>query len=122
MITRPKLSMKYTMLQDFLDQDELSLVIEEGVHGVKYMKQSPINSTMRRIIDQTQILSLEEEWPSVCFLKSIQYTKRHASICDSNSILTHLSDDFEYSGKCNWYTMKTGFYHGLMAMAFQVDI
>ena len=121
MITRPKLSMKYTMLQDFLDQDELSLVIEEGVHGVKYMKQSPINSTMRRIIDQTQILSLEEEWPSVCFPKSIQYTKRHASICDNSAILGLLSDDFSEHAKCNWYTMEEGFFHGILVLAFQVD-
>ena len=121
MITRPKLRMKYSILQDFLDNSEITLVTEEeATPGLEYWRKAPIYSTERQIIDQTEMSNNEEEWPSSCFAESAFYSRRHASICDINSILTHLSDDFTENGKCNWYMLKQDFFHATLVMAFQV--
>ena len=92
MITRPKLDFKFTELEDFLNQEEMSLVIEDGVQAIGLMKQAPINSPMRQIIEKTSRLDvgLETMWPSGCFTESTQYSGNYASICDIQSIM-HLT-------------------------------
>ena len=123
MISKPKLDMKFTKLEDFLEQNEMSLVVEDGTAVIDYMSQSPINSTMRQLINETQRLSPHPDWPSGCFNSRTGHTKSHASICDTHSILAHLSEDFSETGKCNWYTLKPasmGFFPGSSVMAFQV--
>ena len=124
MITRPKLNFKFTELEHFVNQDEVTLVIEDGVDGIEYMKQFPTCSPLRQIIDKSLRLSTgwEVVWTSNCFTASTQYTRRHASICDSHGISHLLSSDFGENGKCNWYTLKDGFYHGPLAIAFQVQV
>ena len=115
------MNMKYKVLQDFLDQDDITLVTEpEGTPGLIYWKQAPINSTERQIIDQTQLLSLEDHWPSNCFDKTTQYTGKHASICDTIGIKSLLSEEFSKNGKCNWYTLNQDFFQATLVMAFQV--
>ena len=123
MITRPKLDFKFTKMEDFLEQEEMSLVIEDGVEMIGLMKQAPINSPMRQIIEKASRLpvDLDTKWSSGCFTESTQYSGKHASICDMQAITHLISSDFSENGKCNWYTMTKGFYHGSLAMAFQVD-
>ena len=124
MITRPKLNMKFTELEHLVNQDEVTLVIEDGVEGIEYMKQYDSDYVLRQIIDKTERLSTgwEVEWTSNCFTDATQYTGRHASICDSQGITHLISSDFSENGKCNWYTLKRGFYYGPLAMAFQVHV
>ena len=121
MITRPNIDLKFTKLQDFLDQDEVSTVVGDTIQVIEYMKKSK-SPMMGQILNKTIRLdvSSETEWASNCFTKNTQYTGKHASICDSGSISLLLSSDFGESGKCNWYTMKEGFYYATAAMAFQV--
>ena len=122
MITRPKLDMKFTRLEDFVDQNEVSLVIEEGIGTIDWMQKSPAKSPLRKLIDETERLKKgDANWTSGCFTNDTQYTKIHASVCDGNSILALLGDDFSKTGKCNWYTMKSNFYEGGMVMVFQVQ-
>ena len=108
--------MKFTDLKDFLNQNEMSLVVRDGDSVIDYMSQSPADSAMFRLIQQTKILN----GASACFTKDTQFTKKHASICDDMSILSLLSDDFSRCGKCRWYTIKNRFDHGPLSMAFQV--
>ena len=121
MITRPKLVMKFTELEDFFNQNEMSLVIMDGDSAIDYMSQSPADSLMYKLLEQTKKISRKDDMASMCFTMSTQFTKKHASICDHMSILSLLSDDFSKSGKCNWYTIKNRFNHGTYAMAFQVN-
>ena len=120
MITRPKFNMEFTKLEDFINQDEITLVTEEGTPITEAMRQAPKNSTFKRIIERTQILDADDDWSSNCFTTRTQSTLRHASICDHHSILTLLSEDFSESGKCNWYTLKSNFCDMPGVMAFQV--
>ena len=122
MITRPKLDMKFTKLEHFLNQDEMSLVTEGGSALNEYMNSLGDDSITKKILLKTERLTSWDDWPSNCFTSSTQYTKRHASICDDLSILTLLSWDFEEAGKCNWYTMNAKIMGtGPLAMAFQVS-
>ena len=54
MITRPKPDFKFTAFKDIVNQDEVTLVIEDGVDGIEYMNQFP---TMMQILDKILRLS-----------------------------------------------------------------
>ena len=122
MITRPTLDMKIERIEDFLHQDEITLVMEGGLIGD--LEFYPSNSSTRKVLEQAQILPLDHDyWPSDCFNEFTQYTHKHASYCDIQSILAILSKDFTKNGKCNWYTIEIDDTWGShpMAMAFQVN-
>ena len=112
--------MEFEMPEDFLNQDDMTLVVTDESGALEMMRQSPQKSTMRMLLEETELMTWNKHWPSSCFTNSTQFTKRHASICDVISIKSLLSDDFSQSGKCNWYTTKTTFFHVPMVMAFQV--
>ena len=122
MISRPKLDFKFTKLEDFQNQEEMSLVVEDGIEVIDFMKQAPIDSPMRQIIEKTSRLEvgLETMWSSGCFTESTQYSGKHASICDIQAIMHLISSDFSENGKCNWYTIEDRFFPGILTIAFQV--
>ena len=57
MITRPKLHMPIASAEGMLTQDEISLVVEEGVAVIDYMEASPPGSTLRELIGTATFLS-----------------------------------------------------------------
>ena len=61
MITRPKLHMPITSAEDMLAQDEISLVVEDGVGVVDYMEAMPKGSTLRELIGTATRLSIDED-------------------------------------------------------------
>ena len=61
MITRPKLHMPITSVDDMLAQDEISLVVEDGVAIIDYMEASPKGSTLRELIGTATRLSDDGE-------------------------------------------------------------
>ena len=117
-ITKPKLVMQFEMPEDFLNQDDMTLVVPDETAILEMMMQLPSKSTMGILLKETKRMTWNKHWPSSCFTNSTQFTKRHASICDVTSIKSLLSDDFSQSGKCNWYTTKTTFFHVPMVMVF----
>ena len=61
MITRPKLHMPITSVDDMLAQDEISLVVEDGVAIIDYMEASPKGSTLGELIGTATRLSDDGE-------------------------------------------------------------
>ena len=120
MITKPKIVRQFEELEDFLHQDEISLVVEDGLGIIENMKISPPHSVYRKLIDKADRMETSNDWPSGCFNTRTQDSKRHASICDIHSTNALLSDDYSANGKCNWYTTKTQFFDVPIVMAFQV--
>ena len=57
MITRPKLHMPITNVEEMLGQDEISLVVEEGVAVIDYMEASPEGSKLRELIGTATLLT-----------------------------------------------------------------
>ena len=120
-ITRPKLDMRFTSLEHFSNQDDMSLVTGSGFVMNEYMNSLPDDSLTKEILLNTETLHDWEDWTSNCFTRRTQFTRRHASICDDLSTLTFLSNSFEKSGKCEWYTMNEKIIRARpLAMAFQV--
>ena len=122
MITRPKIVMQYENLEDLLNQDELSLVVEDGLGVIENMRQTSPDSVFHKLIDKTERMDTTDydNWPSGCFKPAAYHSKKHASICDIHSTNAHLSDDYSANGKCNWYTTKSKFFDVPIVMAFQV--
>ena len=140
MIARPKLDRQIKKHEDFLHQEEITLVVEGGIGIVDKMRQSPNGSIMRSLIEKTLIMSYDDddnelpmnfdypaEYIEDCFPLyqnvSEQYIRNYASICDIDSIKSRLSDDFRDSGKCNWYILQqTMFLSTPSVMVFQVSL
>ena len=120
-ITKPKLVRQFEMPEDFLNQDDMALVVPGETAILEMLMQLPKNSTMAILLEKTERMAWTKHWPSNCFTNSTQFTKRHASICDVTNIKYLISDDFSQSGKCNWYKTKTTFFHVPVVMAFQVS-
>ena len=107
MITRPTLVIPMQEPVDLLNQNEISLVMEDGTAQVDYMRKSPPQSTMSKIFDKIELLEPEDSWPSGCFSNYTQSTGRHASLCDTASIKMLLHDSFSKTGQCDWYITET---------------
>ena len=122
MLIKPKIDMKFTEPEHFLDQDEMTLVTEVGSELKGYMNSLPSHYVTKKLLLKTEIMTYEEEWESNCFTTRTHYSRRHASICDNLSIQTVLSDAFEYTRQCKWYTMNANIMGVTkpLAMAFQV--
>ena len=123
MLTNPKLSRPITKPEDLLNQAELSWVVEDGVGAVEYMSASPPGSTWRRIYEKIEKLSWEEgdeEWPSGCFSYDTTMSRKHASICDIDSIKSLLHYDFSENAQCDWYITDNTFFEVSTVMVFQV--
>ena len=94
----------------------MTLVTEVGAELNGY------DSVTKKLLLKTEIMTYEEEWTSTCFTTRTHYSRRHASICDNLSIQWTLSDAFEYTRQCKWYTMNANIMGVTkpLAMAFQV--
>ena len=121
MITRPKVEMKINSFEDFLHQDDISLVVPDGYISNEELDQYPADSPKRRALEKAQMMPLTGYWPTDCFNNDTYHTKKHASYCDIQSILSIFMKDINKNGKCNWYEMKhEGLKTKLVGMAFQV--
>ena len=125
MLTNPKLDRPIHNPDDLLNQDDLSWVVEAGIGAVEYMSASPPGSTWRKIYEQIQELNYgdeEETWPSGCFSSSTYNSGKHASICDIDTIRSHMHYNFSGEGLCRWYVTDNNFFQVPTVMVFQVLI
>ena len=125
MLTNPKLDRPIQKPDDLLNQDDLSWVVEAGIGAVEYMSASPPGSTWRKIYEQIQELNYgdeEETWPSGCFSSSTYNSGKHASICDIDTIRSHMHYNFSGEGLCRWYVTDNNFFQVPTVMVFQVLI
>ena len=122
MITRPHLIMPIRDAEDFLAQNELSLVAEAEEPTITSMSTLPPNTIWRRLYDRLEFLKFhnEEYWPSECFSNSTQYSGRHAALCNMIPIKEILHKSYSKDEQCNWYTTENSLYEVPMVMLFQV--
>ena len=124
MIARPKLDLKFKEPGDLLYQDEIKLVVEDEIGAIEYMRQSPTGSTMRSLIEKTQVFGQDdldpEEIMEDCFTNTDRFINNYAAICDEDSIKSRLTDDFTETGQCNWYLAQKSLFQIPSVMAFQV--
>ena len=123
MITRPHLIMPIRDAEDLVAQDELSIVVEDGLSTVEDMSTLPPTSIWRRVYEKLEFLKFHEEeyWPSECFSNSTQFSGRHVAMCNMIAIKEILHQSFSADEQCNWYTAEKSFYEVPMVMLFQVS-
>ena len=119
MITSPKLITPIREPGDFLLQDKISLVMEDGLGTIEHLRGSPMGSTWRNIYEEIDFIDIGS-WPSGCFSKSTQNTGRHASLCDMYGIKRLLHKSFNENGQCKWYLTEDTFLEAPLVMVFQV--
>ena len=123
MLTNPKHDRPVRKPEDLLNQADLSWVVEAGVGAVEYMSASPPGSTWRKIYEKIEELNFgdeEEDWPSGCFSYSKYNSGKHASICDIDSIRSHMHNNFSGEAVCRWYILDKNFLEVSTVMVFQV--
>ena len=122
MIARPKFDMEFNKPEDLLYQNEMKLLIEEGIGAIEYMSESPPGSTMRRLIEKTEVIGYGNSLVN-CFTSTGRYTrnKNYAAICDIDSIKSRMSADFSKTGQCNWYKTEKSLFQSASVMVFQVS-
>ena len=120
MITKPTLDMPINNAEELMNQNEISWSIEDGTAVIEFLKASPPNSRLRRLVEGAKLLSSSEM--NGCYVKEAitKQSGQFASICDINSIMTLLSQDYSETGTCNYYLTEEKFQLTSNAMALQV--
>ena len=128
MIATPNLDMKFNKPEDLLYQQEITLVVEDGVGALEYMRRSPPGSTMSRLLEKTEVFEFDDdaplEWMENCFTTTGRYIGNYdyGAVCDIDSIKIRMSNDFSETGQCNWYKTKKSLFEVPAVMVFQVCI
>ena len=128
MIATPNLDMKFNKPEDLLYQQEITLVVEEEIGVLEYMRKSPPGSTMSRLLEKTEVFEFDddapEEWMENCFTTTDRYIGNYdyGAVCDIDSIKIRMSNDFSENGQCNWYKTKKSLFEVPAVMVFQVCI
>ena len=94
MITRPGLKRTIREAGDMLKQEEFSWVMEDGLGVGEFMNAAPTGSTLKRLFEEVQYLSEDEDWYGGCHTISTRDAGKFASICDKYSIADLLSRDY----------------------------
>ena len=121
-ITTPRLIMPIRDAEDLLSQDDITLVVEDGLAEIASLKNLPLTSIWRRVYERLEYLKFhdEEYWPSECFSNSTQFSGRHAALCEQVSIKEMLHESFTADEQCNWYMTEDSFLEIPSVMLFQV--
>ena len=105
--------------EDLLMQEEISWVSEDGIGPLEYMRGSPPGTTWKRIYDKIELLDPSELY-NACFTESTLFSRRHASLCATNSIKVMLHFSFSKHGYCDWYLTENAYFVAPLVMVFQV--
>ena len=118
-ITKPTLDMPIKNVEELLNQNEISWIIEDGIALIEFLKASPPNSRLRRLVNGAKLLPSSQM--SGCSIKETksELSGLSASICDINSIMALLSQDYSETGTCNYYLTEEKFQLTSNAMALQ---
>ena len=121
LITKPTLDMPIRNVEELLNQNEISWSIEDGIAVIEFLKASPPNSRLRRLVEGARLLPSSEM--SGCYIKGSEAKQSglSAPICDINSIMTLLSQDYSETGTCNYYLTEEKFQLTSNAMALQAS-
>ena len=122
MITKPKVEKSVGNIDDLIDQNDIDVVIDSQLTGMKeYLESSPTGTTMSKLHDVTEFIQTEmDEWFSACYTAKLLHAGTYASVCDSMSVQDLKSRNFSNIGTCNFYTIDETFFMSPAIMAFQV--
>ena len=124
MLAKPKLQTPIRTLDELINQDEISWVLEEKTVAEFYMKTSQTGTTMKKLYNGATLmpsLTPQEQFTYGCYASKLRGSGNFASICDVGLILPMYAKDFRETGKCNFYILEEKFLSSVYAMALQVS-
>ena len=113
MITKPGISRPINTIDEMLEQTETPWLLEDGSGLYYYMLNSAEESNMRKVFDRAKMASWED---IVAAVEGKDY------IIPTVGIATEewSSQDFENTGKCNFYKIGGKFLFASFSMALKV--
>ena len=124
MLAKPKLQTPIRTLDELINQDEISWVLEEKTVAEFYMKTSQTGTTMKKLYNGATLmpsLTPKEQYTYGCYASKLRGSGNLASICDVGLILAMYAKDFSETGKCNFYLLEEKFMSSVTAVALQVS-
>ena len=124
MLAKPILQNPIRTLEELLDQNEISWVIEKGTVAEYFTNTAAPGSGMKRLFERATIMSPltpKERMMYGCYTSKLVNDKTYATVCDKGSIWTLLAQDFTENGMCNFYLLQDKFL-SLKASYFAVQV
>ena len=122
MLAKPKLQTPIRTLDELMNQEEISWVIEKDTLAELYMKTSKTGTIMKKLYNGATpmpLLTPEERGQYGCYAAKLKGSGKFGSICGAG-IMEMYARDFSETGKCNFYLLEEKFLTSVLAMAFQV--
>ena len=123
MLAKPKLQTPIQTLDELMNQEEISWVIEKETLPEFYMKTSQTGTIMNKLYNEATLvphLTPEEQIKYGCYAAKLKGSGKFGSICDVGGILHMYARDFSETGKCSFYLLEEKFLSSVYAMALQV--
>ena len=124
MLAKPKLEAPIRNLEELLNQDEISWVIEGKTSVVgRFMHAAAPGSVMNLLYKRATFvpkLNKTERMKYGCHAAKMMGNGRVGSICGGRKISMMIAKDFRTTGKCNFYIIEDRLMSQSNSMAFQV--
>ena len=110
MLAKASLEGPIRTVDDLLNQNEVSWVIEKGSTVEYFTSTAAPGTNLRILFERAKLISplspQERLMYGGCFKDEMMQGRRTASICDKASSTTTLSKDFSKTEKCNFYLLE----------------
>ena len=124
MLAKPKLEAPIRNLEELLNQDEISWVIEGKTSvDARFMSTAAPGSVMNLLYKRATFvpkLNKTERIKYGCHAAKMMGNGRVGSICGGRKMLQMIANDFSTTGKCNFYIIEDRLMSQSNSMAFQV--
>ena len=121
-LAKPRLKSPLKTLDELMNQNEITWVLEKETHIEHFMKASKAGTPMKKLFNGAKLmphLTPREQFKFGCYAAKLRGRGNYASICSTGSILPMYAQDYSETGKCNFYILEEKFLSSGYAMAFQ---
>ena len=122
MLARPGIPAPIRNAEELLNQNDISLVVEEGSYQEYFLRRAPPGSTKRRLFEySTKVPAAKKDSFGGCYPSEEYHNGKYAVICNEGQVMSMRRKDFGSTGLCNFYEAEDKFNAALPArFAFQV--
>ena len=123
MLTKPQLESPIRFLSELLNQTEVPWVIDSKDFVATLMSAAPPGSLTKKLYERSTKMSLmDSAGATVCYSDELKEDGTHGAICSLEDFKTLTANDFNITGKCNYYVVEQKFLQSWVALAIQVRL
>ena len=123
MLAKPKLQAPIRTLDELINQEEISWVIEKQTEFENYVKTTESGTIMNKLYNGATLMPLlnnPDRGKFGCYSAKLKGSGNFASVCSLIDIMFMYYNDLNVNGKCSYYLFEEKFLSSGEAMAFQV--